>query len=278
MKMIKIDFEEPNDSDWKKWIENCKEETKKLIQSYKDGNPIEFNNLYKAQKEKFYKKSFFGKCAYCESNVEINSPQYIEHYRPKGGITHLNNKVVYINKGDKKIPHPGYYWLAYDWHNLLPTCWKCNTRHEEKNVSKMIGKGNRFPVIGKQATLPGEEANELALIINPLWEDPSNYIHIDSLGIIHANQDSEKGKITIEIFGLDIREELINGRKNEYERIKNKVQLLYIFDNKNKEKELKEIKEIAAGSNQFTLAARKAISDVINSSKEINNNLKMSYE
>ena len=44
------------------------------------------------------------KCAYCETKYLKNSDNWLEHYRPKSQ----------------------YYWLAYEWSNLIPTCTKCN--------------------------------------------------------------------------------------------------------------------------------------------------------
>lgn len=63
---------------------------------------------------------YFSKCAYCEMFCKAE----IEHYRPKKGVTEDNN-------------HNGYYWLCYEWTNLLPSCRYCNTEG---------GKGNQFPI------------------------------------------------------------------------------------------------------------------------------------
>jgi hypothetical protein len=63
---------------------------------------------------------YFKKCTYCEDYATI----YIEHYRPKGRVI--------------KTKHGGYYWLCYEWSNLVPTCHECNKIGG--------GKGDQFPV------------------------------------------------------------------------------------------------------------------------------------
>ena len=54
-----------------------------------------------------------GKCAYCERLRNEFRETDIDHYRPKGAV--------------EGVPeHPGYWWLAYEWKNLLGTCKQCN--------------------------------------------------------------------------------------------------------------------------------------------------------
>ena len=57
------------------------------------------------------------KCCYCESYVRHTSPGTIDHYRPKAASQQ--------SVGDP-FNRPGYYWLAYDWENLLFSCPICN--------------------------------------------------------------------------------------------------------------------------------------------------------
>src|SRR6478609_10488621 len=49
---------------------------------------------------------FYGKCAYCEVKIVVASVPDIELFRPKGGVT-------------ERPEHPGYWWLASDWDNML---------------------------------------------------------------------------------------------------------------------------------------------------------------
>ena len=71
---------------------------------------------------------YFLKCAYCETLCKAE----IEHYRPKRGVT-------------EDTSHNGYYWLCYEWSNLVPSCRYCNTEG---------GKGNQFPIKGTRVKMP----------------------------------------------------------------------------------------------------------------------------
>src|SRR5262245_1336693 len=74
-----------------------------------------------------------GKCAYCESPF---SPRrlIVDRFRPAMAALALNGAVS----------HDHYWWLAYEWENLLPACADCSR-----------SKGTRFPVEAKRAR-PGE--------------------------------------------------------------------------------------------------------------------------
>src|SRR5690606_7071216 len=93
-----------------------------------DANPQDYDNRTKkwdiknsvyghsSVKERLL-ESQFGKCAFCESNVASVSHGDIEHYRPKKYWIQ-NNKIG--KEG------PGYYWLAYNYDNLIFACQVCN--------------------------------------------------------------------------------------------------------------------------------------------------------
>ncbi len=77
------------------------------------------------------KDLYKNKCAYCEA---LSHDPEVEHYRPKG-------KVVGGHRGNR-----GYYWLAYEWTNLVPSCHDCNS---------IVRKGFRFPIQhARKATHP----------------------------------------------------------------------------------------------------------------------------
>src|SRR5262245_40916138 len=70
---------------------------------------------------------FKKKCAYCESSL-LTAPGDLENFRPKATVSDEEGKSV----------SEGYWWLAYDWNNLLLSCGTCNRLH----------KRNRFPIAG----------------------------------------------------------------------------------------------------------------------------------
>jgi hypothetical protein len=224
----KIFVQEPDSDTWKKWIQDCQEETKKAIDSVAKGDkPIINESLYKQKniKDSYFvctdSPPFYGRCAYCETPIADTQYVDIEHFRPKGGIKDEHGNVVNLkdeNGIDKGKNHFGYYWLAYDWQNLLPACEICNRRY----------KSTIFPVIGKHAQLPNEEVNEKPLLINPISEleedDPENHLAVDTeTGIMYAVNGSRRGEMCIKLFNLNNRKHIIESRKHKQERIASKI-------------------------------------------------------
>jgi|GEM_PF-969883 len=76
------------------------------------------------------RRLYHNKCAYCES---ISFKADVEHYRPKKQVTNPNGN------------NTGYYWLCYEWSNLIPACFECNSRS---------GKWNKFPIFNNRVTAP----------------------------------------------------------------------------------------------------------------------------
>lgn len=86
------------------------------------------------------------KCAYCEQDREI-AWEPVEHYRP----------------------FTLYWWLAYEWRNLLLTCNPCNS----------ASKNGAFPLRVESARLAAEQqppGNEKPLIIDPTSVDPAKHL------------------------------------------------------------------------------------------------------
>ena len=119
--MRKIFVQEPDSEIWKKWIGDCQEETKKAINSIARGEkPIVNEKLYKREsikKSYFITKDapFYGRCAYCESQIADTQYIQVEHFRPKAGVKDENGKVINFkdeNGVDTGNPHLGYYWLT----------------------------------------------------------------------------------------------------------------------------------------------------------------------
>ncbi len=113
---------------------------------------------------------FHNKCAYCQIylGTDIDYCQ-VEHYRPKGAI-------------DGKPGHPGYWWLAYEPTNYLPSCKICNGYIKENQFPMMEGSENfaAFTVDLQDEFAPVDLyqglGQEQPVIINPYQEDPSDYL------------------------------------------------------------------------------------------------------
>ncbi|MDV2979796.1 UNVERIFIED_CONTAM: hypothetical protein Q9R71_21750 [Actinomycetes bacterium ARC8] len=116
-----------------------------------------------------------GKCAYCEMRIEKGTFE-IEHYRPKGRVSGCD--------------HPGYWWLALEWTNLLPTCPACNKGFRQHVVTadmsieeveslhaqprhEIHGKASQFPVLNSRLNPPMDDHfEEGPLLIDPTRTDP----------------------------------------------------------------------------------------------------------
>lgn len=125
---------------------------------------------------------FYEKCAYCETSYRAVDSRDVEHFRPKGGVS-------------ESPTHPGYWWLAAIWHNLLPSCPPCNQsryqvtfdpgmtleefeRARRQEPNKLTGKANSFPVRNDMWVMAeGEDiATEDPLLINPCERDPADHL------------------------------------------------------------------------------------------------------
>lgn len=153
--------------------------------------------------------AFGHKCAYCESYYGATQPLAIEHYRPKGAVTIDGDKVP-----------PGYYWLASEWTNLLPSCTDCNSprRQDLPTGTGTAGKANAFPLSSEdsRATRPGEESGESRLLIHPYLDWPEKHLDfVWGTGTVHdgwvqpgrspSGRASTKGRVTIEVCALQRR-------------------------------------------------------------------------
>ena len=136
-------------------------------------------------------------------------PVDIEHFRPKGQI---------IIEG--KETKPGYYWLASNWENLLPSCIDCNReRFQVQADGKKIktGKKDKFPISDEstRAKKPGDEKNETPLLLNPCSDEPEKHLEFTSEGIVRPRQNGKaaaKATASIIVYGLQ-RRKLVEARK-----------------------------------------------------------------
>jgi len=137
-----------------------------------------------------------AKCCYCERHVGEGGD--IEHFRPKGDVCQEENGATL---------KPGYYWLAYEWNNLLLSCKECN----------QLYKRNLFPLVDptKRVRSHHEADNllqEVPLLIDMTQTDPENLIGFRE-EFVYAIADNVAAQKTIEVCGL--RREELNNRRRE---------------------------------------------------------------
>ncbi|MFJ4259970.1 hypothetical protein ACIP01_23840 [Pseudomonas monteilii] len=171
---------------------------------------------------------FDEKCAYCESKLLHVMPPDIEHFRPKGEVAE-----------DKS--HPGYWWLASAWDNLLLSCRDCNSSRyhvifEDNNGSLqnnriLAGKHCSFPLKGafRAASMADDHLKEDSLLIDPTLKDPEVHIkwslrYSSALAVpsSHATIVDEYGYESIKVYALN-RQKLVKARLSHANEIKNEI-------------------------------------------------------
>lgn len=136
-----------------------------------------------------------GKCCFCERQREAKLEADVEHFRPKLQVT-------------ENPAHSGYWWLAYEWSNLLFSCKACNSTHKK----------NHFPMVRddescRAATKDDDLSSERPALIDPSLEDPADFIgydwESDSSKVFPFGRDlDDRGMRTIRILGLATRDDL----------------------------------------------------------------------
>jgi uncharacterized protein (TIGR02646 family) len=122
-----------------------------------------------------------GKCAYCER--AIPSGVHFDHFRPRHGAIGLNGRT--------SPDH--YWWLGFEWTNLVPTCPECN-----------FTKGGRFPVRRRRApvgSLGTELLTEEPLLLDPFVDNPEEHLVFTEAGNLVSQ--TERGEATIEVLALN---------------------------------------------------------------------------
>lgn len=211
--MIRVAKPPQQDEEWQQIFSLATDGRSVLVREFRDtGDATVDDRLYKKYM-KYLLALFNDKCAYCETTIGSNQPGDVEHFRPKGRVVDDNFKPIKVRyRRWGEVDHPGYYWLAYDWDNLFPSCTDCNRyRKHGTGADAGAGKADRFPVEGPRAYEPDTEVNEIPLLINPSKDDPGDHLQFLDSGEIVAK--TEKGKTTLHHLGLNRREVLVKARK-----------------------------------------------------------------
>ena len=164
--------------------------------SYLSGTQtFKFSSLYKCKSVlKQLKLKQHNKCCFSEAKFNGDYP-HVEHFRPKGGVE--NNK-------NGAFTYPGYYWLAYNWDNLL-LC---------KSVINCSYKRNFFPLKVERLRnrIHTDTNTETALLIDPSKENPRRHIRFYGYSPIAK---TKRGEFNINMLGLR-HSDFVEGRKQKY--------------------------------------------------------------
>jgi len=209
----------------------CINAIKEVIQT-KSGKIIK--SIYNSNSVKITLMSLYNnKCGYCECKIEkANFSERIDHYRPKDKLKDINRKPI--------VGHNGYYWLGYEWTNLIPTCEICNSKKlnlfpikdETKRLSSPSLQSNGEIDLMQQLINSKFLVDEGALLLHPEFDKPEKHFVFLPSGEIKPLSD--EGIATIKVCGLD-RPELIVARKNRIDDIIEKLRkYLCEYDNNKK--------------------------------------------
>ncbi|HEY7345756.1 MAG TPA: hypothetical protein VH620_09355, partial [Gaiella sp.] len=139
-----------------------------------------------------------GKCAYCETPL-AEEAMLADRFRPASGALAL----------DGTLSPDHYWWLAYTWDNLYPSCAECRSF-----------KGARFPVRMERAA-PGTTGealrDERPLLLEPRRDDPEQHLVYAEDGSVAST--TEEGRATIEILGLN-RAQLLATRRDALTQVR----------------------------------------------------------
>jgi len=219
-------------------------------------------------------KIFHKKCAYCETFYVVAQPVDVEHFRPKGAVV--------VDKQKK----PGYYWLASDWSNLLPSCIRCNRPNTYRMPNKKeetMGKSNFFPLEdeSKRATKPGEERNEKPVLLNPFVDNPAKHLEFTEDGVVRPTLNSKgkpsiRGEVSIRIYALS-RPDLVDHRAEkarkilaQIERVRRARDYMRTYPNDVRfeddvRRELKELKNYLEPHQEYSAMARQLADNFLKS-------------
>lgn len=219
--------------DFDMWEEKAEAATQKVVDKFEKGEETEFQKTVWSQLKAHLFELFHGKCAYCESETLHVTSGDVDHYRPKKKVT-------------EDPMHPGYYWLAYDKNNLLPSCERCN---------RAGGKMNQFPVRGFRAHRREELDDEEPLLLNPYNHNPADHLKFppaeDGTYFGNVVGTTEIGKKSVEVYNLN-RLELVEKRRREQEFVLMRVRH-YAFGDRAKFREI--VTQMRTGVQQYSLAA-----------------------
>lgn len=215
---------------WDAWSKRADRATLEAIKAWEESggtiSPPWNREVWKDLKDWLLDNVFHHKCAYCETRI-VRFYGDAEHYRPKGAVRYRvgdegEEKTAQVEgQAGERIDHPGYFWLAYNWRNLVPSCQMCNSG---------LGKQNQFPVrkhyvLWKQCApdevqqlrdkaFPRADGSDLYYLgpldldqeeepelLHPYRDQPEEHLGFERGG--HVVWKSDLGKRSIDVYQLD---------------------------------------------------------------------------
>ncbi len=141
--------------------------------------------------------------------------------------------IIFVQKYQIKEEdtHTGYYWLGYEWNNLIPACEKCNRAKSNAFPLEPMGIRVKEPPLNRHGELETHLCRvdsptllaEKPLLLNPEIDNPELHFVFCPNGEIKAV--TERGQKTVEICQLN-RLELVLARKEIVDNVIDKIRQL----------------------------------------------------
>jgi len=259
--MIHIDFDPStltgeDKTWWDDWQRKAAEATEEIIQTWESSKQLSGSDfkdsIWQDLKKWLLQHVFHGKCAYCETHIEeAQQSGDAEHFRPKCAVTFRQQDTERTSKARAEdengtlIEHPGYFWLAYHWKNLLPSCRFCNSnqgkktqfpvrnhhiilehlRHNDEGSLHDPYPSSKWPDV---CYLQPDDLDDLEdpLLLHPYIDHPRDHLRFGCRGIITCKEDkngqvSKKGEQSIQVYNLK-RDSLMRARQKAQMAAKNR--------------------------------------------------------
>ncbi|MCP4660652.1 MAG: hypothetical protein GY856_35070 [bacterium] len=243
--MIRVEFdpdaiEDPTlKAEWREWSKKAEEAIREAVEAWESwkassASGEKFRHEFKDGiwgdlKHWLLNNVFHEKCAYCET-PRLRCSFHVDHFRPKSRVRYRVGESKKLAKGactdheGREIDHPGYFWLAYHWRNLFPSCEYCNTAEGKKDQFPLLDssryillkelddetaelrypsrQSERWPGFSYPDPRDLDDLEKPALLCPYADDDPRDHIGFGEHGIVYARNSSERGKHSIALFNL----------------------------------------------------------------------------
>lgn len=227
---------------WEDWKFKRKQWKQDPVGPAPEFSPALDDDVWKGFRDWLKKNAFNNKCAYCETKI-TGFPGDTEHFRPKGRVRRTALKddaseIVKVSDEDgEEITHPGYFWLAYHWQNLLPSCEFCNTaggksdafpvekshvavkRLTVQEIDDLLERMTQSPKYADIFYLEPMDLDRLEgrLLLHPYYDNPEDHIYYEVDGKAGIWNNSAKGDWSIKVYHLDEQSKLDARREEQHE-------------------------------------------------------------
>jgi len=235
--------------EWDAWLSLAEDATARVIDQWENwklvleqwqqqqprvGDPPEFkaaweSDIWKGIRRWLSEYVFHDKCAYCETHG-AGHMEDAEHFRPKGQVRTKSGivKTFHVD-GTTEIIHPGYFWLAYRWENLLPSCNTCNRYGGKKDAFpvakdhvavRLITDPNELNKLRRQERksrningvfyLEPEDLDQIEdrLLLHPYFDSPAKHVYFEADGRAVPRPGSKQGQPSIDVYDLNERKKV----------------------------------------------------------------------